>query len=218
MASPDAIRKALMSLMGAKKANQADPNGPNYAPDQVANPGAVESFSDINLNQARTNAQQAQGVDPLAARQADFERMQTEMQSQGGPGDNFNPGQADDFGPTLAKRSSGRGNSPEAELQIARQAELEAQTRSMELRGEDEAGRLNRMDVDAEIAGDEIRLAKEAANRPPAPPTYNEVADQFEAITGQPAMGTDRYQDMLNTIERTLGDRAAVNPLDDIPF
>ena len=59
------IRKALLALLSAKRANEANPGGTVYAPDQVTNPGAVTGFRDTNLRDARQQAQQVQGEDPL---------------------------------------------------------------------------------------------------------------------------------------------------------
>ena len=53
--------------------------------------------------------------------------------------------------------------------------------------------------------------------------TYDEVANQYEAVTGQPALDPGSEQQMMAVIEKTLGDRRGVNPFDaglddDIPF
>ena len=66
MASTKQIRAALINLMSEKDANKANPGGTVYAPDQVTNPGAVTGFRDTNLRDARQQAREVQGEDPLA--------------------------------------------------------------------------------------------------------------------------------------------------------
>jgi hypothetical protein len=65
MANMNLVREALIKLMRAGDENTATPGRDIYAPDQVANPGAVLGSTDDNLRQARQQAREVQGTDPL---------------------------------------------------------------------------------------------------------------------------------------------------------
>jgi hypothetical protein len=68
MASANTIRRALINLMGAKKANKEALATDSGAIGRPATPNDMIN-TEINLRDARSQARQAQGVDPLAAKQ-----------------------------------------------------------------------------------------------------------------------------------------------------
>jgi len=66
MASPAKIREALIKMMGAKKANEANPVP--YDREGAVWSEALYNFNDLDLKKARQQAREVQGVDPLTTK------------------------------------------------------------------------------------------------------------------------------------------------------
>jgi len=170
MASPDAIRRALLNLLGAKKANKEALATDSGAIGRPATPNDMIN-TEINLGDARQQARQAQGVDPLAAKQPNQNALAIRARQE-----KARAGEED-----FQAFSKDTDTFPDDALSDP------AEVRSMALRGEDEAGRLNRLDVDAEIAADQAR----------------QIAQEFEQLVGRPPTPEElaRPQDMQRVIE-----------------
>jgi hypothetical protein len=233
MANARLIQEALINLLGSKKANTAAQKGVSSQlkggmVDQVD--ADIADARAADLARKRAEAQRVQGTDPLA---------QSAIQQSEGmvPGVSGKEALGTELGMRAANRSMFEGGSeatPEGgsitdnlrrTQHLGLPGRLEAPgtplVRSMELRGEDEAGRLNRLDVDAEIAGDRART----------PLTRIETLGDFErASAEQKAIffaeleaaraGKPNDKKLIDALtERNLIDMFESNPFDDeIPF